>query len=229
MMSFSAPGQVISLARLPDHSWQQVGWLLLVHPDFLWGTPLAKKITHYEFFSYAVHEALFISESERAVLTNLILAIQQETHRSIDAFSQEIIVAQVSTLLAYSERFYQRQFITRRPVSHQLHDRLNGLLDAHFADEALATQGLPSVSHLAQQLHVSPHYLSSLLRALTGLNTQQHIHLKLIEKAKELLSTTSLSVSEIAYRLGFEQLASFSKLLRTKTAVSPLEFRRSFN
>jgi AraC family transcriptional activator of pobA len=131
----------------------------------------------------------------------------------------------LETLLAYSERFYQRQFITRRNNNHQLLDQLNHLLDEHFEKPG----GLPTVTGIAEQLNVSPRYLSSLLRAVTGLTTQQHIHEKLINKAKELLSTTELSVGEIAYTLGFEHLPSFSKLFKAKTKTSPVEFRASFN
>jgi len=204
--------------------------LLLIHPDFLWNTPLARKIKQYEFFDYAVNEALFVSETEQAILTGIIENIKQESHRSIDKFTQDIIISQLETLLAYSQRFYQRQFITRKMVNHQILDKLNDLLNDCFNNvETMRKDRLPTVAFVASQLNVSPHYLSGLLRSLTGLNTQQHIHMKLIEKAKELLSTTSLTVSEIAYALGFEQIQSFSKLFKTKTNLSPLAFRQSFN
>lgn len=229
MMGFSAPGQVISVEVEHGKPLEQSGWLLLVHPDFLWNTLLAKKIKQYEFFDYAVNEALFVSESEQSILKGVIQNIAQESHRSIDKFTQEIIVAQLDTLLAYSDRFYQRQFITRKNANHQILDKLNGLLNAYFDNHTLKKNGLPKVAFVAEQLNVSPHYLSGLLRSLTGLNTQQLIHLKLIEKAKELLSTTSMTVSEIAFSLGFEQIQSFSKLFKTKTNLSPLEFRQSFN
>jgi len=230
MMGFSSPGQVISVEVEKGKMLEQSGWLLLVHPDFLWNTPLAKKIKQYAFFDYAVNEALFVSENEKAIMTGIIENIKQESYRAIDKFTQEIIVAQLETLLVYGDRFYQRQFITRKIVNHQILDKLNDLLDASFNDDvAMRKEGLPTVAFVAGQLNVSPHYLSGLLRSLTGLNTQQHIHLKLIDKAKELLSTTSLSVSEIAYALGFEQIQSFSKLFKTKTNTSPLEFRQSFN
>lgn len=229
MMGFTSPGQVIGVEVDKGKTLEQSGWLLLVHPDFLWNTPLAKKIKQYEFFDYAVNEALFVSDSEKAVLDGIAGNIRDELHRSIDKFSHEIIITQIEALLAYSERFYQRQFITRRKASHQLLDRLNDLLDGCFDGHEIREDGVPTVAFVAEQLNVSPHYLSSLLRSITGLNTQQHIHLKLIDKAKELLSTTSLTVSEIAYALGFEQVQSFSKLFKTKTDVSPLDFRQSFN
>ncbi len=229
MMGFSSPGQVIRVELEKGKVLEQSGWLLLVHPDFLWNTPLAKKIKQYEFFDYAVNEALFVSETEQSILTGIIQNIRQESHRSIDKFTEEIIITQLETLLAYSDRFHQRQFITRRIANHQILDRLNDLLNDWFDGNVMEKNGLPTVAFVAEQLNVSPHYLSGLLRSLTGLNTQQHIHMKLIEKAKELLSTTHLTVGEIAYALGFEQIQSFSKLFKTKTNISPLGFRQSFN
>jgi AraC family transcriptional activator of pobA len=132
-------------------------------------------------------------------------------------------------LLSYSERFYQRQFLTRKKANHQILDRLEKLLSEYFSNETTRSKGLPTVQYISEKLNVSSSYLSSLLKVLTGQSTQQHIHNKLIEKAKEKLSTTDLSISEIAYELGFEHSQSFSKLFKSKTNFSPLEFRQSFN
>ncbi len=162
-------------------------------------------------------------------MTTIMQNVAQEYHSSIDKFSQDVIIAQLELLLTYAERFYQRQFITRKISNHQILERLEGLLTDCFNSEGLGEQGLPTVQSIAAALHVSPNYLSGLLQLLTGQSTQQHIHSKLIEKAKEKLSTTTLSVSEIAYGLGFEHPQSFSKLFKTKTNLSPLEFRQSFN
>ncbi len=129
----------------------------------------------------------------------------------------------------YADRFYQRQFITRKISDHQILSRMEDILTSYFQSGDLAKQGLPTVAYIAESLNVSPGYLSSLLKALTGQSTQQHLHDKLIELAKEKLSTTNLSISEIAYELGFEHLQSFSKLFKTKTNLSPLKFRQSFN
>jgi AraC-like DNA-binding protein len=224
-----APGQVLSVNNDPNDTTQRSGWMLLIHPDFLWNTALAKKIKQYDFFDYSVHEALFLSEKEEATLNIIVQNIEQEYHANIDKFSQSIIISQIETLLNYSERFYQRQFITRKITNHQVLDRLEELLDNYFSNEEQAVKGLPTVQYIAEALNVSPNYLSGLLKVLTGQSTQQHIHNKLIEKAKEKLSTTTLSVSEIAYELGFEHPQSFSKLFKTKTKFSPLEFRQSFN
>ncbi|MEO9069570.1 MAG: helix-turn-helix transcriptional regulator, partial [Ginsengibacter sp.] len=176
-----------------------------------------------------VHEALFLSPKEEGVINNIIKNIEQEYHSNIDKFSQDVIIAQLELLLTYSERFYERQFITRKISNHQILVRLEKILSDYFNNDDLIIKGLPSVQFVSETLNVSPNYLSGLLKVLTGQSTQQHIHNKLIEKAKEKLSTTELSVSEIAYELGFEHSQSFSKLFKAKTHSSPLAFRASFN
>ncbi|WP_183560463.1 helix-turn-helix domain-containing protein [Mucilaginibacter sp. SP1R1] len=228
-MFFISPNQIFGVEPNKSDVSKQSGWMLLIHPDFLWNTSLAKKIKQCEYFDYSVHEALFLSEKEETIIAGVMQNIQQEYHSNIDKFSQNVIIAQLELLLTYSERFYERQFITRKISSHQLLTRLEAILSEYFNSEDLIKKGLPAVQDIAKELNVSPNYLSGLLKVLTGQSTQQHIHDRLIEKAKEKLSTTNLSVSEIAYELGFEHPQSFSKLFKTKTKLSPLEFRRSFN
>lgn len=228
VMFFISPGQVFRIEVDPNPTSQQSGWMLLIHPDFLWNTSLAKIIKQYEYFDYSVAEALFLSDKEEATVNTVIETIQQEYHSNIDKFSQSIIISQIETLLNYSERFYHRQFITRKKASHKILTGLDNLLTAYFNNDELTKKGLPTVQYVAQTLNVTPKYLSSLLKVLTGQTAQQHIHEKLIDKAKEKLSTTDLSVGEIAYELGFEHSQSFSKLFKTKTSLSPLEFKRSF-
>jgi AraC-like DNA-binding protein len=229
VLFFMAPSQVFSIEVDKDVIPKHSGWLLLIHPDFLWNTPLAKNIKKYAYFDYAVNEALFLSDKEEAIIYNIIQNMRQEYHSNIDRFSQDVIIAQLDLLFTYAERFYERQFITRKIASHQVLDRLEKILSGYFDSNDLAIKGLPTVQYISETLNISPGYLSSLLKVLTGQSTQQHIHNKLIEKAKEKLSTTRLSVSEIAYELGFEHPHSFSKLFKTKTNISPLEFRQSFN
>ncbi|MFC3158452.1 transcriptional regulator, AraC family [Chryseobacterium arachidis] len=226
MMMFVGPGQILKGESSSEDDIS--GWGLLFHPDLLWGTSLANKMKKYEFFDYSVNEALFLSDKEEAVLNGIIENIKNEYHSNIDKFSQDIIVSHLETLLKYAERFYQRQFITRKISNHQILDKLDTLLTDYFNNDDLISKGLPTVQYISDNLNVSANYLRSLLKTLTGLSTQQHIHDKLIENAKEKLSTTQLSVSEIAYELGFEHLQSFSKLFKAKTKVSPLEFRKSF-
>jgi len=227
VMFFTAPGQVLGIEVGPEPV-SQSGWILLIHPDFLWATHLSTSLKKYEFFDYTVREALFLSDKEEQLMIAILRFIEQEYRANIDKFSQSIIVTQVELLLNYAERFYNRQFITRKATNHQLLDKLNQVLDEHFSDALQTKHGLPTVQQVADVLNLSPTYLGGLLKSLTGQNTQQHIHEKLIAKAKEKLSLTELSISEIAYALGFEHPQSFSKLFKRKTNQSPLEFRASF-
>lgn len=229
IMAFISPNQAFGIEVEEGKMTKRSGWILFIHPDFLWKTSLAKTINRYEYFSYAVSEALFLSEKEEETINNILTNIYQEYQTSIDKFSQGIIISQIETLLNYAERFYQRQFITRKIANHKILDSLEKLLGDYFNDEDLVTKGLPTVQFLASKLNISPSYLSGLLKLLTGQNTQQHIHNKLIEKAKEKLSTTDLSISEIAYELGFQHPQSFSKLFKAKTKRSPVAFRQAFN
>lgn len=224
---FAAPGQVIG--NNSDSMTDCSLYTLLIHPDFLWNYPLAKKIKQYGFFSYSVNEALHLSETEKETMISIFKNIDQELNSRIDDFSQDVMISQIELLLNYANRFYKRQFITRKVVSNEMLQKLDDILDNYFNSEQSLSKGIPTVQYLSDNLNISPSYLSDMLRSLTGQNTQQHIHNKLIEKAKEKLSTTSLSVSEIAYELGFEHPQSFSKLFKTKTNQSPLEFRKSFN
>ncbi|MES2388798.1 MAG: helix-turn-helix transcriptional regulator [Bacteroidota bacterium] len=229
VMTFMSPGQVFSISVNSGTELKHSGWLLFIHPDFLWNAPILKKIKHSEYFSYAVNEALHLSDKEEGTITGIMQNMAQEYHSNIDNFSQNVIIAQLELLLSYAERFYNRQFITRKISNHSVLDRLEDILTKAFTDDALSTNGIPTVQFIADSLNVSPGYLSSLLKVLTGQSTQQHIHNKLIDTAKEKLSVTALSVSEIAYELGFEHPQSFSKLFKTKMKVTPLEFRQSFN
>jgi AraC-like DNA-binding protein len=232
-MLFAAPNQVIGSGEVENNTIenervnQQI--TLLIHPDFLLNYPLAQKIKEYNYFSYAVKEALHLSDKEKEIITSIFKIIEDELNSRIDEFSKNVIIAQIELLLNYANRFYKRHFITRKSVNNDLLQKLEEILDDYFSNEKSLMHGIPTVQYLAEILNISPDYLSDMLRSLTGQNAQQHIHDKLIEKAKEKLSTTDLSVSEIAYELGFEHSQSFSKLFKTKTNFSPLEFRQSFN
>ncbi|WP_439698909.1 helix-turn-helix domain-containing protein [Mucilaginibacter sp. AW1-7] len=230
LMTFMAPNQIFSVGL--DNKLLEAkrsGWMICIHPDFLWNSPLALNIKKYDFWHYSINEALFLSAKEEGVINNIIQNILQEYHGNMDKFSKQIIISQIESLLTYADRFYNRQFITRDKINHQILERLEKVLINYVNSELLPEKGLPTVQYIADELHLSPKYLSTLLRAVTGLNTQQHIHEKLLEKAKEKLSTTNLSVSEISYQLGFEHPQSFNKLFKTKTNLSPLQFRATFN
>lgn len=156
VLFFMSPNQVLKIINNPKETINRTGWMLLIHPDFLWNTPLAKNIKQYGFFDYAVKEALWLSEKEETVILNIIQNIRQEYHANIDRFSQSIIISQIETLLNYSERFYQRQFITRKTTNHQILDRLEKLLSGYFNSDEVLTKGLPTVQHIADSLNVSP-------------------------------------------------------------------------
>jgi len=226
-MSFVSPNQLLR-HDLGDPLPAE-GIILFFHPDFLIGYPLTKTIKDYGFFSYTLSEALHLSEQEEMVIENILKNIETEYQSNIDGFSQDVIIAQIELLLQYCNRFYNRQFITRKPANHEILIRLETILHDYFNGEKLLVSGLPTVLKIAEQLNVSPNYLSDMLRTITGQTTQQYIHNKLIEKAKEYLSTTRLTVSEIAYQLGFEHPQSLNKLFKNKTNLSPLEYRQSFN
>src|SRR5690606_35708278 len=229
VLTFIAPLQFLKIEIDTNAVVEPTGWLLLIHPDFLRNTPLAKKIKSFDFFRYAVNEALFLSDKEENIMVDILLKMEQEYQSNIDKFSQELIVAQLELLLIYAERFYERQFLTRKKSSYELLDRFESVLSDLFQKDNVLESGMPTVTLIAEQLNISPNYLGTLLRLHTQQTTQQHIQNRLVEYAKEQLSTTNLSISEIAYGLGFEHPQSFSKLFKQKTKQTPLEFRRLFN
>lgn len=222
---FTAPNQLVGGM---DNYEDNAGYSLIFHPDFLQGYPLARKIKEYGFFSYASNEALHLSEQERASMLAIYTIIQKELNSRIDDFSHEVIIAQIELLLSYAKRFYKRQFLTRQVISNSLLQQMEELLTAYFSEEKPALQGIPTVQYLAEQLNYTPNYLSDMLRSLTGLNAQQHIHQRLIERSKELLSSPNLTISQVAYNLGFEHPQSFSRLFKIKTGISPVQFKSAF-
>jgi len=222
-MLFFAPNQLVGST---EYNSETYCYLLLIHPDFLLGHPLAKKIRQYGYFSYSSNEALHLSDKEKAIMLSVYQIMEQELNNGVDEFSQEVIIAQIELMLSYVNRFYKRQFITRNAVSSDIL-ATESILD-DYLNQKTPHFGVPTVKYLSDQLHISPGYLSDMLRSLIGKNTKQYIHEKLIEKAKERLANTELTVSEIAYELGFEHPQSFSKIFKAKTNTSPLEFRNSF-
>lgn len=229
VLTFVSPLQFLKIEIKQEVEVAPTGWLLLIHPNFLWNTSLVKKMKSYDFFQYAVNEALFLSDKEENVIVEILKKIELEYQSNIDKFSQELIITQIELLLIYAERFYERQFFTRKKSNHEILARFEEVLSSFFESGKLLEHGIPTVTAIAEQLNISPNYLGSLLRIQTGQNTKQHIQSKIIHYAKECLSTTSMSISEIAYELGFEHPQSFSKLFKQKTNQTPLEFRISFN
>jgi AraC family transcriptional activator of pobA len=225
-MVFTAPNQLISIIG-EDQEYE--GYSLLLHPDFIRNYPLGKNMKSYGFFSYEANEALHLSDKEKTTILGVLDSIQQELNGTIDDFSQDVMISYIEVLLSYSNRFYKRQFITRKAVNNDLLMQMEDVLSTYFDKEESLNKGLLTVEYLAQQLNLSPRYLSDMLRSLTGQNAQQHIHEKMIEKAKEYLSTSHLTVAEIAYKLGFEHPQSFNKLFKNKTNLTPIEFKQSFH
>jgi AraC family transcriptional regulator, transcriptional activator of pobA len=227
IMYFIAPHQVIQFEDVLLNGVK--GFVLVVHPDFFHGYPLASEIKNYGYFSYVSNEALHLSEKEENSIMHIIDNISKEIDSNMDVYTQDLLVSNIDLLLKYCDRFNNRQFLTRKKANNDLLTKLETLLDEHFKNNKLADKGIPTVQFVASELNLSPNYLSDMLRVHTGQTTQQHIQNRVIEKAKELLSTTSMSVSEIAYHLGFEHSQSFHRLFKNRTSISPLEFRQSFN
>lgn len=225
-MIFTAPNQLLSTTE-EDREYE--GLTLLIHPDFFRNHQLGTKIRNFGFFSYAANEALYLSDKEKTILFGVLNNIQSVLEETLDDFSHDILIAHIEVLLNYSNRFYKRQFITRKLVNNDVLEKIDSLMNDYFDEGKALDKGLPTVEFLASELHFSPRYLSDLLRSLIGQNAQQLIHEKLIEKSKEYLTNSKLSVSEIAYQLGFEHSQSLSKLFKKKTNQTPVEYRQSFN
>jgi len=221
-MAFVAPDQLVQKSGDPG---DYQGYALYFHPDLLRNHALAQGIHRYGFFSYSVAEALFLSGKEKQTMITLFQAMGTELENNIDAFSEDVLISQLELLLNHSNRFYNRQFLTRKNAHHDLIDRMNAYLVNRFDQREALVAGLPSPPELAEHLGVSQRYLSDMLKALTGKTTQQHIHAWLIEQAKTLISRGRLTTAEIAYQLGFEHPQSFNKFFRQKTRQSPAAFK----
>jgi len=211
------PNQVVSIENIDEVDIK--GYSLTINPDFLLNHTLTKKIKTYDFFSYQVNEALFLSDSEEQVILKLFEAIKNEYENNIDSFSQEVILSNLDLLLIHINRYYNRQFITRKNYHSDLLSRVETVLMEYYQDDI--HEELPTVQYLADKLCLSSAYLSDMLKSYTGLSAQQHIHEMVINKAKELLTISELSISQIAYELGFQHPQSFSRLFKKKTGISP--------
>jgi AraC-like DNA-binding protein len=218
-----APNQVLELENDFEPDAVITGWGVFFHPDLIRATSLFEKMKDYSFFAYEVGEALHLSDKENQILKDCVSKIEAELKENIDDHSQNIIVSQIELLLNYCTRFYSRQFITRKNSNNAVVMQIERILSSYFQDSS--EKRLPTVKDLAEQVFLSPGYLSDLLKKETGKNTQDHIHFYLIEEAKNLLLSTDKSVGEIAYALGFEYPQYFNKLFKQKTGKTPIEFR----
>ena len=220
-----APKQVITIEKEDIPKDGIVGWALFFHPDLIRGTSLSQKMKDYTFFSYEMNEALHLSNKEKQTLNDCILKIENEISQNIDNHSQTLIVSNIELLLNYCSRYYDRQFITRKNNNQDILVKFENVLTDYFSSDSLQNKGIPTVKYCAEQLFLSPNYLSDLLKKETGKNAQDHIHHYLIEEAKNNLLNTTATVSEIAYGLGFEYPQYFSKLFKSKTGKTPAEYR----
>ena len=220
-----APNQVVEIDNEVEAKENMLGWGLFFHPDLIRATSLNDKIKDYSFFTYETSEALHLSDKEKNILYECVQKIQIELQENIDVHSQYIIVSTIELLLNYCLRFYGRQMITRSQTNKTIVAQIENILNHYFAEIKIKEQGLPTVKYLASQVHLSPSYLSDVLKKETGKNTQEHIHFYLIEAAKNHLLNTNLTINEIAYNLGFDYPQYFNKLFKKKTGQTPLEYR----
>jgi YesN/AraC family two-component response regulator len=200
-------------------------WGLFFHPDLLKGTSLAVKMKSYSFFSYNSNEALHLSDKEREMVTDIIKKIDYELSQNIDSHTQTLLVSNIELLLNYCDRFYDRQFITRSVGNKDILSRFESILSEYYQSESLKEKGLPTVKFCADNLNLTPNYLSDLLKKETGKNAQEHIHYFLIEEAKNKLLASGDTVSEIAFALGFEYPQYFSRIFKKLTGYTPIEYR----
>lgn len=220
---FMSPAQVITYSN--DLQIEE-GWGLYFHPDLIYSSGLGRKIHHYSFFNYDVNEALHVSNEEELIINDCILNIEKEYSQNIDQHTQTLLISNLELLLNYCNRFYGRQFYTREKNCKDVVQDFENLLIEYFSKDTLIEAGLPDVKYFAGKLNLSPNYLTDLLTRHTGKSTQEHIHLRLIEKAKSFLWGSEKSISEIAYQLGFDHPSHFNKLFKSKTGKTPGEFRQ---
>lgn len=224
-MIFLKPRQVVEMRNL---EFEEDGYILFFHEDFLADHPLYQDIQRYSFFDYETNEALHLSPKEEKIIWNVFFTIEQEYNNNEDEFSREIIMSAINSLLKYSERFYKRQFLNRKQVSGKTVTEFNKILYNYINDGLLSENGLPSVSDLAKKLNVSTRYLTDLLKMETGKTTIELIHAVIINEAKNRLRIKDKTVSEIAYDLGFENMSYFTRLFKKETGVVPSSYKNQF-
>ncbi|MGI9550998.1 MAG: helix-turn-helix domain-containing protein [Aurantibacter sp.] len=223
-MVFSKPNQVLS-SEDKEVADDAKGWMLVFHPDLIRSSELSKTIGNYTFFDYEVHEALHLSEDEKAILTDLVLKIEVEINQNIDKHSQKLIISTIELILDYCNRYYDRQFYVRTNLNQDHVSEFETFLKDYFTSEKPLQLGLPSVKYSGGQLNMSPNYLSDLLKKETGKSAKEHIYAFVINRAKNKLLGTTGSIGEIAYDLGFEYPQHFSKLFKKQTGLSPAKYR----
>lgn len=202
------------------------GWALLFHPDLIHGTPLEKEIRNYTFFDYSVNEALHMNEKEHDIIVAILKRIRMEIDDPRDDFQNEILVSYISLLLKYCQRFYHRQFITRKLSNNDILSKFDRFLKNYFSDENLKGKGLPTVNICAEHLCMSTNYFSDLIKKMTGESPGRQIRRYIIRQIKNELAS-GLSVAEAAYKLGFEYPSHLSRMFKKETGMTPTDYIQS--
>ena len=218
-----APGQLVNVEPNPDVPFP-IFSALVFHPDLLNRTSLGKQMSRYEFFDYTSNEALHLSAQEVEIFKGVLSMIEQELHHAIDKHTRELVVSHIELLLNYCLRFYDRQFITREEINHSVVKKFLSLLDAYIAEKA-ETEGLPSVAYFADKCCLSTGYFGTLVKTETGRTAKDLINDRIMSKAKELLSSDTLSVTQISQRLGFEYPQHFVRFFKALTGKTPTQWR----
>ena len=225
-MIFMAPQQEVRLTGLEVKS---TGRAIVFHEDFIRGQKIKDEIKKYHYFSYAVNEALHLSPKEEQMMQGLIDQIDAEYQSNQDEFSKELILAQLDTLLKYANRFYHRQFLHRKESSSDMLTRFIDEVEGYIAENQLAEKSIPSIEDVARTMAMTPRYLSDALKAETGKTAIENLHLHMIDKAKDMLLESDVTVATVAYDLGFEYPQYFARLFKKKTGMTPTEYRNSYH
>jgi len=223
---FIAPGQVIDVENKVDY-YQPVGYGLVFHPDLIKGTPLAKSLNAYSFFSYNTSEALHLAEKERKIVFDCFSKIEYELSQSIDKHSKKLIASNIELFLNYCERFYDRQFITRENVNKGILANFEDLLNHYFSSDNPIEIGIPSVAYFADKLNLSANYFGDLIKKETGKSPQEYVQNKIIDEAKHKIFSGNKTINEIAYELGFKYPQHFSRFFKKSVGQTPNEFRNT--
>ncbi|BFM51280.1 helix-turn-helix domain-containing protein [Marinomonas sp. THO17] len=227
VLALLKPHQVFG--RSPHPSDQVEGWALFFSSELLEGYPLSEKILSHGFFSYQLNEALHLSQQEEKSLLRLMQQIESEYKARIDSLTQDVIIASLDLLLTYVDRYYKRQFVTRKTPGYDILSKLDTLLESYIEDGEAYTHGLPSIAVMAEKMGVSSNYLNDLVKSLSGKSFGNYIDLAVLQRAKLKLSLSNKSISTIAYELGFQHSQSFNRFFKKHEQKSPGEYRKSLN
>jgi len=222
-MMFVKPRQVVELR---DLHFEEDGFIIFMHEDFLNGNPLHSEIKNYGYFEYEINEALHLSPKEENTMWNFYRNLEGEYNNNLDEFTRELMLTIISSMLKYAQRFYKRQFINRADFSGNTISKFNGFLEKYVENGKYNAGGLPTVNHLAEEMNISPRYLSDLLKQETGKTAMELIHIFLISEAKNLLVGSKHNIAEVAYQLGFENISYFSRLFKQEVGVSPMGYKK---